>query len=542
MKLETDRIYIPSTKQTRETLKMLGGVWSAKQQGFAFPKSVHALDEIAHFLPDLAKTTAFQQIIDQLTSARNVLKQKKQQQPQPHSALRPYQAQDVHYLTQIPNAAIFNQARTGKTPTTIETIKARQTKRNVIICPASLQINWKKEIEAWHPEATVYLYIGTPKARKSVLEAFFKEQGVSYLITSKDTAKRNVDDLTAHPLDVLVVDEAHFLRNRDTAQSEAIYTIGKQAKHRYALTGTPTVKHPADIYGILHFLYPKKWSSYWQFVDRYFKIYKNAFGTEIGEPKKHREAELKDFIDAISTQRLRKDVMQWLPDKQYHTHTVTISDKQRKAYKSMANDFIAERLDGTELDAQTVLTQLLRLRQIVADPKLLNIDAPSAKTDALLDIIENNTYTDAGEPLVVMSIFTSYLNYLKPQIEAMGKRVGMICGDMSAQEKDDTARAFQRGEIDVLLCNIVSAGTGFTLDKGEVIIFLDKAWNPADNEQAEDRITPTQQNKVHKHFIVSLVCEESIDEYIEKTLKRKDSLTSIINRCKSIDAFRMFFV
>ena len=543
MRLEQDHIFI----KTKHNLKNLNSVWSAKYQSWRFPKSIHALDEIMKFLPDIAHVDAWQEMYSKLSEGRRKLKELKEQpntEDTPNTeGLRPYQQQDIQYLTSIPNAAVFNQARTGKTPTMIRTIRKRRTMRNVIVCPASLQLNWKKEIERWHPSATVHMYTGTPKQRQQQLDEFHAPRIYpAYLIISKDTLKRDLSALDRTAYDVLVVDEAHFLRNRTTAQTKAVHSLGKQAKHRYALTGTPTVKHPSDIFGILSFLYPSKFTSYWYFIERYFKVYENGFGREVGELKPNREAELKDLIDAMSTQRLRKEVMQWLPEKQYHEHTITLSAAQQKVYKSMADDFIAKMADGTEIDAQNVLTQLIRLRQITNDPNLLSIDAPSAKTDAILDIIENNIYTENTEPIVIMSMFTSYLKHIKPMLEKLGKRVGMIHGEMTVQEKDETVQTFQAGRIDILLCNIISAGTGFTLDKGEVIIFTDKAWNPSDNEQAEDRITPTQKDNAEgkKHFIVSLVCENTVDAYIETILKRKDSLTSIINQCKTIDQFSLF--
>ena len=246
-------------------------------------------------------------------------------------------------------------------------------------------------------------------------------------------------------------------------------------------------------------------------------------------------------MDAISTQRLRKDVMAWLPNKTKHQHICKMDIKQAKAYKSMLEDFFVKQGD-TEVDTENVLSQLMRLRQITLDPILIGLDTPSAKTDALLEAIEENVYAADSEPIIIMSMFTSYLKQIKPMIEKLGKRVRMITGEMSNNEKNENAKAFQRGDVDVLLCNIISAGTGFTLDRGEVIIFTDKAWNPSDNEQAEDRVTPTTKEQNHKHFIVSMVCENTIDQKIEALLENKENLTSVINQCKSIAELKRYLL
>lgn len=535
MKMDSNHLFVTLPYEARHIAREdLNGVWSKRESAWRFPKSTIVMDEIAATFPKVKELVVWQDMYTKLSSGRKKLRDLKRTAPEQQQAdkLRPYQRQDVAYLTAIPSAGIFNQPRTGKTPTTIEVIKARGTIKNIIICPASLQYNWKKEIEKWHSNASVYMYTGTPANRKQQL-GDFKEHGTThpaYLIASKDTIKRDVD-MFDFEYDVCVIDEAHYLRNSDTKQSEAAYAVGYKAKHRYALTGTPTVKHPADVFGILKFLYPHKFTSYWAFVDRYFHVEDNGWGKVLGKPKAHRVEELQDLIDAMSTQRLRKDVMQWLPDKTRHQHFCHMESKQQKLYKSMLDDFFIKNGD-MEVDAQNVLAQLTRLRQLCLDPALIGLDnIPSTKTEALLEAIEDGTY---DEPIIIMSMFTSYLKLLKPEIQKMGKRVGMITGEMSNKEKDDTARAFQRGEIDVLLCNIISAGTGFTLDRGEVIIFTDKAWNPSDNEQAEDRITPTHVGNVHKHFIVSMVCEGTVDEKIDRLLSNKQSLTSIVNECKTI--------
>jgi SNF2 family DNA or RNA helicase len=424
--------------------------------------------------------------------------------------LRGYQNEDVYYLKALKCAGVFNEQRTGKTPTMISLIKELNPLKVLIVCPASLVYNWQREFEKWFPEKQTYVV----KDKKEV-----KYYG-GIVIISKDRLK-TMKHWQNQKYDMVIIDEAHFLRNYKTAQSKAIFKL--QAERKYALTGTPTVKHPADIYGILHFLYPKKFPSYWQFAERYFKVEENFMGyNEILDVKKHRIDELQNIIGIISVQRKRKEVMDWLPDKERVTFYCEMTNKQSKAYKEMLDYFFVE---DTDVDASSVLTQLIRLRQLCLEPSLVDLDVGSGKTDALLDYLKESS----SEPVIIMSMFTSYLKFIKPLIENIGLRVGMIHGEMSNQEKMEQAEQFQLGNIDVLLCNIISAGTGFTLDRADTIIFMDKAWNPAENEQAEDRITPTTKEKLHKHTIISFVCQSTVDEKINTLLENKKSLTDIVN-------------
>jgi SNF2 family DNA or RNA helicase len=246
---------------------------------------------------------------------------------------------------------------------------------------------------------------------------------------------------------------------------------------------------------------------------------------EIGDVKDGRKAELQEIIGFISVQRKRNEVMQWLPEKQKIDSFVQMEGKQLKIYNEMSNDMMIDAEDDEESwDTAMVLTQLLRLRQLCLDPRLLGFDVVGAKSKALLEWLDDNR-----EPVVLMSMFSSYFDIIQPEIEKLGLKVGRIEGKMSNADKDQSATDFQSGKIDVLLCNIISAGVGFTLDKAKVILFMDKAWNPADNAQAEDRVIPTTEDKNHAHEIISFIAQGSVDQYINELLDMKKSLTDVVN-------------
>jgi SNF2 family DNA or RNA helicase len=489
-------------------------VWSAREVWQQFPQVREEMERVGKKL---------KREVDDLTKARLLSETPAiHERAHYHDNLRGYQNADIFYLKHLPAAGVFNEQRTGKTPTVIHLLRQVFKKdygdKAVIVTPASLIYNWQREIEKWTPDLKPRIITGT-KAKREKGYAEFRS-GV--LIISKDTLKQDIERITQE-FDVIIVDEAHFLRNYKTAQSKAVFRL--KGKRRYALTGTPTVKHPVEIFGILHFLYPSKYPSFWQFADRYFNIGDNYAGyKEVLTPKRERLDELQQIVGILSVQRKRREVMQWLPEKERSTFYCEMTSGQRKAYDEMLQYFFVEE---TELDAPSVLAQLIRLRQICLDPTLLGIDAPSGKTDALMEWLTESL--PKGEGVVIMSMFTSYLKMIFAKLSEKGFRVGMIHGEMDNEDKMKEAEKFQNGEIDILLCNIISAGTGFTLDRAEVVIFTDKAYNPAENEQAEDRITPTTPDKVHKHSIISFVSQNSVDERINELLDKKKSLTDLIN-------------
>lgn len=441
--------------------------------------------------------------------------------------LRPYQRADVNFALEVGSCGLFNQPRTGKTPTLLETLNRKKAKKVIIVCPASLIYTWESQVKAW---TKLTPYVVESKTSNNLIS--FPVTGGA-LIVSKNLLPKIIDELAKTNFDVAVVDEAHFLRNYKTIQSKAVYKL--KAKDRIALTGTPSVKHASDIYGILHFLHPKTFTSYWAFCERYFYVGQTEYGKQVYQARKDRATELEQLMFMIGTNRKRKDVMQWLPDKIFSEVIAVMSDKQRKYYDDMKKWFETyDEETDTLVDTENIITQCMRLRQLTLDPRLLGFKEVGCKTKALYDFIESK-----NEPVIIMSMFTSYLKLIEEELKEKGYKVASIHGQMTGKNKQASADAFQAGNVDVLLCNIISAGTGWTLDRGKTIIFLDSAWNPADNEQAEDRVTPTIKENYHEHNVVQIIAKNSFDAHMFKLLKNKQSLTDIINSGGMKELLRM---
>jgi SNF2 family DNA or RNA helicase len=520
-KLGKDFFYIKTPYKDRMFVaQALNGTWSKKEEMYRFPKNIHSMRELIKTYPELVHNSSFIQAGTRLRETQEkFLELKTKEDVQGDIRLRPYQRVDVEYLKQLPNAGIFNEPRTGKTPTSIILMKEMNFQSILVVCPSSLAFNWKKEFETWYPEIEIIVINGTPKQR----DLLYKQQRDNKFvqIISKDTLKTDINKYEFE-YEAVFVDEGHFLRNYKTKQSEAVYKV--KAKHKYVLTGTPAVKGAQDFFGIIHFLYPEKFNSYWQFLERYFVIEETKFGKEIKDVKNGRKEEFRDLVSFISVQRRREDIMKWLPEKQYITQYVEMEGKQLKLYNDMVKDMLAED-ENIIIDVANTLTQLIRLRQLNIDPRLLGIDCVGAKTKALLEFAENN-----NEPFIVMTTFSSYFKLIKPELEKLGKKVGVIDGSVNQKQKFITAEAFQKGNYDILLCNIIAAGTGFTLDRSDTILFLDKDFNPANNEQAQDRIVPVSEERNHNINIISLITANSIDERIDEIIKNKENLTAIVNK------------
>jgi SNF2 family DNA or RNA helicase len=429
--------------------------------------------------------------------------------------LRPYQRVDVEMIKQHPSVAIFNEQRTGKTPTILLATKPLLGK-GIVVCPSSLKLNWKSEYENWLNRTDAEVVSGTPKKRAATYDRFVNGD-TNFMIMSYETLRQDLTRLLpSFTFDVLIVDEAHRLRNYLSKQSISLYYLGKKAKHIYPMTGTPAVNHPSDVFGILKLLQPNKFTSYWQFVERYFGYVEGRFGRDLLDLKKDKVDEFTELLDMYSTQRKRSEVMKWIPKIHKRPVFLELGPKQKKHYDQIIKEF-----SYGENIIPNVIAQLTRLRQVCLDPALLQLDGESPKTHFLLEFLEDN-----DGKVIVFSVFSSFLKKLKEIIP----NSELLIGEMNEEQKSAAVYNIQYGNTRVLLSNIQVGGTGWTLDNVDTVIFTDRSFNPVDNDQAADRFIPTNPNTIYgAKQIIDLVMDNTIERKIARLLMDKLSIIKYVN-------------
>ena len=516
-------------KTKRETANRLGAKYISNET-YKLPRTLEAITDLMRFTKD----PALAGLKEKLERQKGIILKPKLMEDidlPGYEQLRPYQRVDVAFLAQLPHAALFNQQRTGKSVELLSLFRYKEFKKMMLVVPSGLKLNWEKECSQWLPGIKATVIKGGPKQREKTYQTVSKQKEF-IIIMSYDTLKLTGEleriISTIGSLDGLAIDEAHNIRNRKSQRTKAIHKLGKYARHRYVLTGTPSVKAGYDVWSLLHFLYPEKFRSYWDFLERYFVMKKHIFaGSKQPTGEYLRKEELENLLAMIGTNRKRREVMKWLPNKQYTVIPIELTPKQRKVYQDVAETFEHMDDDGElKIDAPSVLAQMTRLRQVCLSPSMLDVQAPSAKEEFILEWLQDNQ-----EPVIIFSMFTSYLEELKNTLEdKLKEKVVRINGKMSTREKQKSVEQFQSGKARILLANIEAAGTGFTLDKAQTTIFLDKHWNPAQNTQAEDRMVPISKERVHKMDVISLVAKDTYDEIIDALLAHKHNIAEAINR------------
>ena len=263
--------------------------------------------------------------------------------------LRPYQNQAVNFLLSDGNKACFDEQRLGKTPTVLTVVKELNPHKALIVTPKSLTYQWYKEYKKWVDD-DVILIDGNVDQRTSL----YKPNSTKSMIMSYNTLSNDIEHIEKLKFDIMIIDEAHRIRNLKKGirnapkEAKAVVKIGKHVPKRIALTGTPANNYADDIFGILQFLYPDIFTSYYNFSNYYFEqddIYTRRGGelkiisTCSGKFKKGKEQELLEFLELISIQRKRKEVMTWLPEYNIERVSVPMTPKQAEAYKQLSKYF-----------------------------------------------------------------------------------------------------------------------------------------------------------------------------------------------------------
>lgn len=487
----------------------IGAVYVQSRKAYRLPINKNTLKTLLRY--DTHKTIT--DLLHKEIMEEAAMRMMKALNPATHATgkLRTYQAQDASIIRKYPVLAIFNEQRTGKTPTVLSALK--DLTNGLIVCPSSLKLNWLNEYNKW--SNTKAVVVSGSKTKRMRIYATLAEET---MIISYETLRADINDILKmfKRFSYLIVDEAHRLRNHKTKQSVALFKVRNLCERVYPMTGTPAVNHSADVFGLLKLMFPQKYTSYWQFVERYFKVIDGMFGKEIYGLKEDYMIEFNDLLYKHSIQRKRKDVMAWIPKITERIVELEPTTKQTTLFRQIKrlNTLNEEVIDNP-------LTKLLRLRQVAVDPGYFGIEEKSPKFQFIMDFIEDN-----DDNVVIFSTMTGALKRLHELVPDSL----LLTGEQTTEQKEHAVRELQAGRCKVLLSNIKAGGTGFTMDNADTIIFLDKSYTPDENDQASDRIVPTNPGaKYGAKQIITLLVNGSVEPKIEQMLKEKIDIIQYVN-------------
>jgi superfamily II DNA or RNA helicase len=377
----------------------------------------------------------------------------------------------------------------------------------LVVCPASVVFNWAEEIARFRPGLKVSTYHGANRTL---------DDKADITITTYGTLRVDVGELSVHPWDTVVLDEAQTIKNPDSQVARAAYQL--RARFRMALTGTPVENRLTDLWSLFHFLHRGYLGGLRDFEEQYAR--------PIAEGNAEVANKLRARIKPFVLRRLKREVAKELPPRTDVVLRCTLEPDERALYESVRAATQKEVLEQLAAGGNVlaVLEALLRLRQACCHRSLLpgQTSPSSSKLELMLDTLEEAL--DEGHKALVFSQWTSLLDLVEPHLRTRGIRFARLDG--STVDRGGAVRQFQDDpSTSVMLLSLKAGGTGLNLTAADHVFLMDPWWNPAAEDQAADRAHRIGQDRpvlVHR-----LIAADTVEERILALQERKRALASV---------------
>lgn len=412
-----------------------------------------------------------------------------------------HQKESIQKLCENKKFILADDMGLGKTTSTIIAALETGAKKILIVCPASLKINWQREIENYS-DRTISIIDG-----KKWEDADFVIINYDIIKNFHDEKNKKESVLLNSKFDLMVIDEAHYIQNKQAQRTKLINDFAKNIERLWLLTGTPITSRPINYFNLLNLIESPVALNWMAYVKRYC----NGYQFKAGRRKVWNVSgasnleELRDRTAPLVLRRLKENVLD-LPDKIITPVYLRLKSKE---YESLMGDYYAWYDKGGEANSMTLqFTKLTQVRQCISQEKV----------SSTIELCEN--IIEQGKKVIV---FTNFTRSLEMILEHFGKKAVRLDGSMSQKDRQVSVDRFQNDEnVMVFVGNIKAAGTGLTLTAGEAVVMNDLSFLPSDHSQAEDRAYRFgQKNNVLVYYPIY---ENTIEGIIYDILKKKKEI------------------
>ena len=443
-----------------------------------------------------------------------------------------YQKAGIRFSLSRAGVLLADEMGLGKTIQALGVINADASiKRVLIICPASLKLNWKREAQKWLTRAFEIGVVGK--------NGF--PQG-NFVICNYDVAAKFHAELHAREWDLVVLDEGHYCKNPKAKRTIAL--LGRwdrdpakvmpalQARRKVVLTGTPILNRPIEAQPILGWLDQQTFGNFWSYAKRYCGASKGQWGWDLSGATNLEELQRK-LRSSVMIRRMKAEVLTELPPKRRQVIEIAangaaslIDEEQEAAERNEAvlaelRDRIAEAklLEDKEAYAQAV--EELQRAQFAAFEDMARIRHQIALAKVPY-VVEHVADACEGAPVVVFAHHRDVVDAIIAGLAEREIRSVKLVGGMTDAAKQASVDAFQAGEVPVFVGNIKAAGVGITLTRSSHVVFSELDWVPANMSQAEDRTHRIGQRE--SVLVQHIVLEGSLDARMAEALVSKQNI------------------
>lgn len=404
--------------------------------------------------------------------------------------------------------------------------KTGDAMRTLIVTPASLVYNWKKEIERFAPQLSVVTVTGSKAARQLILQTY-REKDADLWITSYDLLRRDISLYQDIVFANQVIDEAQYIKNHNTLVSSAARLV--TAGFCVALTGTPIENKLSELWSIFDFLMPGFLYGYTRF--------RALFEEPVVVQKDERVIQrLRGLVQPFLLRRLKRDVLSELPEKLEETVFVSLDGKQKKLYDAHVErlQMFLDRTSPEEFDRNKieVLAELTKLRLLCCGPGMMfeDYDGENAKLESCMELVSQAV--SGGHKVLIFSQFTKMLDIIGKRLEKEEISFHRIDGSVKKEQRIELVERFQTDDVPVFCISLKAGGTGLNLTAADIVVHYDPWWNAAAQNQATDRAHRIGQKSVVT--VYRLIAEETIEKQI---LQLQESKSDLVEQVLAGEAF-----
>lgn len=511
---------------------------------------------------------------------------------------RTYQRVGARFIAEGREVALWDQPSLGKTLQYLGGIVEADVYygQHLVCAPkTSLDTVWDPEIRKWLDDAAVFYMPEGRAKRENVIAEFLQciypakflvinpemlqvkmghyckqcdlwfEKGTptpdAHIVEDHPAPKRQVRKMDWPVLfeqtwNSIMVDEAdRYLLgirgpNKKTQTGEGAMRLrSAPGGVRVAATGTPFRGKVRNAWGMLHWIRPKEYTSFWHWAQAYLETSDNGFGVTVGNVKEYKRAEFYSSLDGLALRRTKREVQSELPEKDYQNHWVHMSEKQAKQYRAMETQGESELESGTVMGTG-VLAEMTRLKQFafgvwdmsqtgtkdgekvwkmkpVGSPKMDLVVEMLTERGVSGDPEQQSLPEDGGHKYMIASQYTEVVDFAAAHLRGLGIECDVITGAVTQKRRTEIAKRFQSEDGPrVLVVNTKAAGVALTLDAHcDEMFVLDETFVPDDQEQLEGRIdNRAVEKRVAVRTFHYIRTKETVEEAIAEDSAAKDEV------------------
>jgi len=431
--------------------------------------------------------------------------------------LYPYQMLGTLFLAFTRRALLGDDMGLGKTVQAIAAVvflkKQGRLSRVLIICPASLKLQWAKEIQRFSDESVTV--IGGTRARRRKQYA----GGSTFTVLNYELVWRDFDLIQALSPDLIILDEAQRIKNWRAKTTQLIKNL--TSEYAYVLTGTPLENKLDELYSIVQFLDRRLLGPAWQFMAEH--VIRDEWGAIVGYRGLDK---VKRKIAPIFLRRRKDEVLHDLPERIDNYYYVELEPVQHRLYvpreAELRSMFNVPKEEWTPEMMGRLLQLITEMREICDAAELVGSGAKGSSKMAELPAIVEDWVVDGGHKAIV---FTQWERVTRLVEEALGglpvERV-RLHGGLPLKERQRIIERFHQDPDCRVFISTDAGGLGLNLQAADMVINVDLPWNPARLEQRISRAHRIgQKNAVH---VINLVVEDTIEERVLEVIYQKQQL------------------